>query len=199
MSALESALEDQTPENSGDIEELWGGLKSAMYESAKESLGIRKRKTPDWFQDHDAEIEMLLADKNAALQRNLAENSARSKAAFLSAKADLQRKMRAMKDSWWNAKAEELQKLAERKDFQGLFSALKTVYGPRTNAIAPVKSSDGRTLTDMRDITGRWKEHFQNLLNQEGTANADAVAMLAMCPTQDELSSPSQFLSLRQH
>ena len=39
------------------------------------------------------------------------------------------------------------------------------VYGLRTNALFPVKSADGRCLlTDLSDITDRWREHFYKLL-----------------------------------
>ena len=38
-----------------------------------------------------------------------------------------------MKDNWWNKKAEEIKKCGERNNSQGLYSALKTVYDPKTN------------------------------------------------------------------
>ena len=40
---------------------------------------------------------------------------------------------------------------------------------PKTNTVAPVKNLDGTQLfTDMKEISDRWKEHFHQLLNQEG-------------------------------
>ena len=58
-----------------------------------------------------------------------------------------------MKDDFWNKKAEELQGFADRHDMHGLCKAIKSVYGPRSNAVAPVKSADGSTLhTDIIDI-----------------------------------------------
>ena len=36
-----------------------------------------------------------------------------------------------MKDDWWNSKAKELKKrLADVHDYQGLFAALRAIYGP---------------------------------------------------------------------
>ena len=56
--------------------------------------------------------------------------------------------------TWWNSKAEELQRLADVHDYQGLFAALRAIYGPCNNAVAPVKSADGSVLlTDLKDIT----------------------------------------------
>jgi len=78
-----------------------------------------------------------------------------------------------------------MQEMADRHDSQGLFVALKVVYGPRSNVVAPVKSDDCTKLyTSLNDIQGRWKEHFQKLLNQEGTADQSACQWLSWLTNQ---------------
>ena len=55
-------------------------------------------------------------------------------------------------------------------------------------AVAPVKSADdSKLLTDLQDIRARWKEHFNNLLNQERSAHPDACQLLKRKPTRNEL------------
>ena len=39
--------------------------------------------------------------------------------------------------------AEKLQEMADKNDTHGLHSELRAIYGPRTNAVAPVKTVDG--------------------------------------------------------
>jgi len=57
---------------------------------------------------------------------------------------------------WWCKKAEEMQEMVERHDSQRLFAALKVVYGPRSNAVARVKSDDCTNLyTSLNEIQGR--------------------------------------------
>lgn len=83
--------------------------------------------------------------------------------------------MRALKNDWWQRRAEELQSMADSHNYRGLFARLKSIYGPKSNAVAPVKSADGgKLLTNLQDIRARWKEYFNNLLNQEGSAHPDA-------------------------
>jgi len=73
-------------------------------------------------------------------------------------------------------------------DSQGLFAALKVVYGPRSSAVAPVKSDDCTKLyTSLNDIQGRWKEHFQKLLNQKGTTDQSACQWLMRRPTMEDI------------
>ena len=78
--------------------------------------------------------------------------------------------------------------MAENHNYRGLFAGLKAIYGPKSNAVAPVKSADGgKLLTDLQDIRARWKEHFNNLLNQEGSAHPDACQQMKRKPTRNEL------------
>ena len=88
--------------------------------------------------------------KDEDLQQTPEWNSAATNIALREIKAKLQREIRAKKDKWWNEKAEELQEMADKNDSHGLFEGLKAIYGPRCNAVAPVKSADGSQLhTDL--------------------------------------------------
>ena len=52
-----------------------------------------------------------------------------------------------------------------------------------------MKTADGRRLlTDKKDITERWKEHFKNLLDQQDTTDENATSQMFVRPTMDELS-----------
>ena len=93
-----------------------------------------------------------------------------------------------MKDNWWNTKGQEIEKFGECNNSQGLYSALKTAYGPKTNTVAPVKNADGTQLfTDMKETSDRWKEHFQQLLNQECTVDNDETDHLTARETMIHL------------
>ena len=96
--------------------------------------------------------------------------------------------MKALKKDWWQRRAEELESMADNQYYHELFAGLKAICGPKSNAVSPVKSADGRKLpTDLQDIRARWKEHFNNLLIQEGSANPDACQQLKRKPTRNEL------------
>ena len=78
--------------------------------------------------------------------------------------------------------------MADNHNYRGLFAWLKAIYGPKSNAVAPVRSAGGsKLLTDLQDIRARWKEHFNTLLNQEGSAHPDPCQQLKRKPTRNEL------------
>ena len=63
------------------------------------------------------------------------------------------------------------------------------MYGPKTNIVAPVKNADGtQRYTDMKEISDRWKEHFHQLLNQEGNVDNDATDHLTARETMMRLN-----------
>ena len=150
--------------------------------------GHPHRKTPDWFWEHGKEIERLLEERKSKHLPHLQENSKRSKSALAEVKAKVQREVRALRNDWWQRRAEELQsRMADNHNYRGLFAGLKAIYG-KSNVVAPVKSADGgKLVTDLQDIRNRWKEHFNNLLNQEGSAHPDACQQLKRKPTRNEL------------
>ena len=135
----------------------------------------RSQKSKDWFDDNDETIQQLIDQKNMNHKAYLKDPNDHTKNKLSKSKAVLQKEIRKMKDKWWSKKAEELQGMADKNDTHGLFQALKTIYGPKTNAVTPVRSADGLTIhNDMEEIKQRWKEHFETLLNQKGSANPNA-------------------------
>ena len=81
--------------------------------------------------------------------------------------------------------------LVDVHDYQVLFAALRAIYGPHSNAVAPVKSSNESVLlTDLKDIIRCWKEHFSNLLNQQGTADERVTSQMCVHTPKDDLCIP---------
>ncbi|KAI8495016.1 hypothetical protein Bbelb_270020 [Branchiostoma belcheri] len=126
--------------------DLQSHLQSKL-ESSEEVLGFSGRKSKDWFDKNDQEIQQLLAKKRAAHQAHLAQPSCPAKkAAFRSTCSKLQRSLRIMQNTWWTHLAETTQLCANIGDYRGFYEALKAVYGPTHQVVAPLRSTDGQTL-----------------------------------------------------
>ena len=188
---MDEAFRTNSSTLSDDIEEMWNDFKTITYTTAANVLGHLKCKNTKWFQEHDEKIQSLLAKKQKAHMQYLACDSQQNKMAFLLVRAKAQKRIQNMKDDWWNSKDEELQRLVDTHDYQGLFSALRVIYGPHHNVVAPVKSANGSVLlTDLKDITRCWKEHFSNLLNQQETADERATSQMCVHTQKDDLCIP---------
>ena len=53
-----------------------------------------------------------------------------------------QKRTRALKSEWWESKAVELQRAADRNDMKGFYSGQKEVWGPKKKGPVHLKSTD---------------------------------------------------------
>nr|VZI05408.1 unnamed protein product [Spirometra erinaceieuropaei] len=149
------------------MENRWCQLRDTVQSTALTVLGSASRQHHDWFDDNDAAIRNLLAEKNRLHKAYVDHPTEDNKAAFYRSRRQLQQRLREIQDAWTARKAEEIQGYADRNEWKNFFSAIKAVYGPPTNGIVPLLSADGSTLlNETTQILQRWAEHFQDVLNR---------------------------------
>ena len=121
-------------------------------------------------------------------------SSVRLRRKFSELRAKLQRQLREMENNWWTARAAEIQLHADNKDAHAFYDAIKAIYGPQRNHIAPILASDGVTLCKTKDsIMKRWAEHYHSVLNRQSDASPESLDTLPDLPTVDVLDEPPAF------
>lgn len=186
---------DKIPEESAD----WPTLRQAIHSAASEVLGQSRKRHQDWFDCHSTEIQSLLEAKHEAHKALLScPGSPTLKATYIAAKSATQRALRIMEDTWWVQKAQEIQNLADCNNTQGFYDAIKALYGPRKQAIAPVRSADGSTLLkDRHEILARWANHFETLLNQTNPVDPHILDNFPDLPPAINLDTPPLYSETR--
>ena len=125
-----------------DSTEKWDQFKNAVNDTAKSVLGPKQRIHQDWFDDNDKQITQLLQEKSNAFitwQNDLGSQAKKDRYKHL--KNQAKRKLREMKDAWWDRKA-EVQMYADTHNSNKFFSTLKAVYGPSKPGSTPLLSAD---------------------------------------------------------
>ncbi len=170
-----------------------------LYKAALEALGQLRTHHQDWFDSNSAEIQSLLKAKHEAHKALLScPGSPTLITSFTAARAETQRALRIMENTWWVQKAQEIQNLADCNNIQGFYDALKVLYGPRKRAIVPVRSADGSTLfKDRHEILARWANHFEGLLNHTNPADPHILDNLPDLPPTKHLDTPPLYSELR--
>ena len=182
----------------GDIEKAWANFRVAVYDAARLTLGHKKRKHQDWF-DNNEEIATLLQEKEAAFTAWLHDKDSQAKHDRLrNIRSKVQSELRRMRDTWWENKAAELQQYADEHNPKKFFAGLKNVYGPTSNAMAPVRSADGTLLTEKSDIIQRWSEHFNQLLNRASQIDQQAIQDMPQRPVLAALDDPPTLAETQQ-
>ena len=174
-----------------DVEAAWSTLRTTVYNTAFECLGPSIRIHKDWFDENCAEITQLLEDKHRAHKAHIDDpTSTAKKDALRNARSTVQQKLRAIQDSWLNAKADEIQRYADSHDMKNFYCGLKEVYGPTPSGSFPLLSADGLTLiTEKEKILDRWAEHFNGVLNRPSVINDEAINRLPQVPINQSLDA----------
>ncbi|BHF68501.1 hypothetical protein SprV_0301153700 [Sparganum proliferum] len=178
-------------EENASVKNRWCQLRDTAQSTALAVLGYARRQHKDWFDDNDADIGNLFAEKNRLHKAYVTRPTDDNKAAFYRGRRLVQKRLREMQNAWTARKAEEAQVYADRKEWMNFFSAIKAVYGPPPKATAPLLSADGSTLlTEKTETLQRWAEHFRSVLHCPSTISNAAVTGLLQVETNADLDLP---------
>ena len=120
----------------------WAALHQVVHNIAKTYLGKAERKHQDWLDPNDLELHTRMSRIDQAHHRELQTRSTRSTtAAETDACELLQKRTRALKSDWWERKAVELQRAADRNGMKGFYNGLKEVWGPKKKGPVHLKST----------------------------------------------------------
>nr|VZI11169.1 unnamed protein product [Spirometra erinaceieuropaei] len=184
-------IADATAAENASVENRWCQLRDTVQWTALAVLGRAPRQHQDLFDDNDAAIRNLLAEKNRLHKAYVDHPTDASKVAFYRSRRQLQQRLREMQDAWTARKAEEIQGYADRNEWKNFFSAIKAVYGPPTKGTAHLLSADGNTLlTEKTQILQRWAEHFRGVLNRPSVISDAAIERLPQVETNVDLDLP---------
>nr|VZI06593.1 unnamed protein product [Spirometra erinaceieuropaei] len=184
-------IADAAAAENASVENRWCQLRDTVQATALTVLGRAPRQHQDWFDDNDAAIRNLLAEKNRLHKAYVDHPTDDNKAAFYRNHRHLQQRLRETQDAWTARKAEKIQGYAARNEWKNFFSAIKAVYGPPTKGTAPLLRADGSTLlTEKTQILQRWAEHFRGVLNRPSAISDAAIARLPQVETNADLDLP---------
>nr|XP_054768285.1 uncharacterized protein LOC129275831 [Lytechinus pictus] len=166
--------------------------------SSEETIGFSIKKSRDWFDENNKEIQELLEKKRSAHQAHLSHPSCPvKKAAFRHICNNLQRKFRVMQNEWWTKLAARTQQYADAGDYRSFYEAIRAVYGPRHQDQSPLRSADGLTLLkDKTSILTRWSEHFQALFGADRVVQDSATLRIPQLSVKEELDVPPSLQEL---
>src|SRR5437867_3782935 len=157
----------------GDLESMWKGLKDCLLEETEavcgKTKGRARHKTTWWW---NKDTELAVKDKRRAYELWKKSGLEVDKVAYRLAKGRSKRVVDKDKD-------EERQRycdMLEEEDGKGtVFRIAKQMVELNKDICASgcVKGVDGRTVVEEEGIMQRWKEYYEQLLNEEFDWNKD--------------------------
>ena len=168
-------------------------------EAAKSTLGVEKRRHPDWFRESANSLEPILQKRNQLYLRWLGSGLSSDRQNFTKAQSEARRAVRAAKNAWFTSKAEE----AHRSRFSGkkVWKCIRDMqygrHGLVPSRLATVADEEGNPCTAVEAQQQCWRRHFTEILNIQSQFNQAEIEkarqrpvrlQLAEVPTMDELT-----------
>ena len=182
-----------------DCQNEWEDFKESVYGVCTEVLGFADKKHQDWFDENNMEVQVLLEEKTKALSALLkgglsTEETTRLSVKFREVKGNVQQKLRAMQNTWWSAKADQIQCASNTNNSKLLYNLLREVYGPSSSPVAPLRTKDSKLLLrDPKDILNRWQEHFDELLNRSSQVDEEFIRSIPCSLVKAPLAEAPSF------
>nr|VZI42017.1 unnamed protein product [Spirometra erinaceieuropaei] len=160
--ARQPSIADAAAAENDSVENRWCQLRDTVQSTALTVLVRARRQHQDWFDDNNAAIGNLLAEKNRLHKAYVAHPTEDNKAAFYRSRRQIQQRLREMQDAWTARKAKEIQGYADRNEWKNFFSSIKA----------------------------RLAEHFRSVLNRPSVISDAAIARLPQEETNVDLDLP---------
>jgi hypothetical protein len=140
----------------------------------------RARKHADWFDASRLDIQQLVIERRRLRAVMLENRCTENVTKYLRHKAVTQRALRQMQSEFYTKRSERIQWLADQHEDRAYYEAVKEFFGSKK--MEPPKELLAKDTTTVlkapEDLKKRWREHFQELLNQPGEAAEDIDGLL---------------------
>lgn len=146
------------------IEERWSEVQKSIQHAAQETLGVTRKKRNNWF---DVECEEAIERKNTARAKMLQRETRQSKGEYEKCRREANSICKGKKKEMLKKRLEsiETQRLQKRtKEFYNEINYFRKGYKPR---LSGCNNKEGKLLQNEEEISERWTEYFQELLNRE--------------------------------
>ncbi|VDP36656.1 unnamed protein product [Schistosoma margrebowiei] len=176
------------------MSEQW--TKEAITSTCHEVLGHKKHHHKEWITVDTLDKIQERRDEKAAINtsRTRAEKS-KAQAEYTEVNKQVKRSIRTDKRKYVEYLAVTAEKAAREGNMRQLYDITKKLSGNHRKPERPVKSKEGKVITNIEEQRNRWVEHFKGLLNRPAPLNASNIEIATTDlpvdvgpPTNEEIS-----------
>ncbi|XP_025996626.2 uncharacterized protein LOC105203684 [Solenopsis invicta] len=177
-----------------DRTEEWEIVSNQITSMTKEVLGTKSAKRKEWLGEETWElIERRKAIKQEINHANLDTDIAALTRLYNDINRNIKRSAIRDRRRWINSLAEAAQTAAESHNSRELYRITKRLSARSFNINVPVRSKEGDLLNTREDQLSRWREYFEQLLNN--TAQTDNTQDVTECD-EGIVNDPEEALNI---
>lgn len=173
-----------------DIEDNWTKVRDLLQKTSEETLGYREKRKNPWISQ--TTWKKVQERKQLKLRAELArghENIRRATKEFNDKHREVKRNFRTDKRKWAEDLATKAQEAESEGNIKELHKITKILANRKVKQQKPIKDRNGNIIVEENEQLKRWKEHFEEILNQHSTTENNEDIM-EMADTLDINESP---------
>jgi len=166
-----------------DVETHWMKIKDVFTATCEEVLGKRTKAHKEWITQET--LDKIKVRRSRKAKVNMSRTRAeREKAQFeyTEANKEVKKSIKRDKETYTTEMAETAERAAQNGHLRVLHQITKRMSGKWSSAEMPVKDAQGNALIEKEAQLGRWKEHFDTLLNRPTPENPPDIT-----PSEEDL------------
>jgi hypothetical protein len=166
---LQNRFQDlQILDEADSIEDIWSNIKNCYHEAAKETIGYKKKERKEWIGN---ETWSKIEERKLLRQKVINESDLVTKRVldqeYQLKDIDVKKSARRDKRKFIADLADEAEQAARVGNTSKLYKITKKLSGKSKSSSKPIKDKQGNKLTNENEVSDRWKEYFNEILNQE--------------------------------
>jgi len=174
--AVSQALSTSSSE-ADSLEDTWTNYKHALDSAAREVLGPRAYAKKPWISQ--ATLSIIDQRRNAIQRGDIEE--------YRRLAGPRRRSLRHDKKQWTERVASAGEQHLLCGEIRDAFANFRQLRQKCATSTAPLKSTDGKLLSDRASVVARWQEYFSTLLNRPSIPPPDVLVSEAESSTPDPL------------
>lgn len=166
--SFEVRIEEKLREKLGtdEIEEEWQFLEKSIQQVANSLIPYgNSTKDKNWC---DEECKIAIQQRNKARMEMLTKRNEASKTVYSEKRKEVKRLCRKKKREGMEQRISKIENHFINKEIRNFYQEAKKQKSTGTTRTIFCKSKEGRLLGGTEEKLNRWKEHFEEVLNEEG-------------------------------
>ena len=171
-------LQELLDEENMEVNPHWECLKNTWTSTCEEVLGKKKRQHKDWISVETINKLQVRKEKKAVLNNSRTRSTkAAAHEQYTVANRAVKKSVKTDNVNFIDSLAKEAEDAAARGNMKQLYDTTRKLAGKFKQAERPIKDKNGVILTSEEDQMGRWRDHFEELLNRPAPSNPPDIPL----------------------
>ena len=163
-------------ETEDSMESQWSKMKEVWKTSCEEVLGRREHQNKEWISEGTLD---KIKERRKAKASLMASKTRTGKQAaqekYGEIDRDIKRRARQDKRNFIEGLASDAEEAASRGNLSEVYNITRKLSRKFQPADRPIRDLSGKLLTSQEEQRGRWREHFESLLNRHPPDNPPSI------------------------